>query len=64
MEKVFFCRERKPGECCEQKKIISHCLDLHDQRKGKLFEKLVLIDSSALSSFVSVDFVSCNEVNV
>jgi len=24
------CRERKPGECCEQKRITSHCLDLHD----------------------------------
>jgi len=38
----LFCRERKPGECCEQKRILSR-LDLHEQRKEKLFEKLVFI---------------------
>ena len=36
------CSERKSGECCEQNSILSsHCLDLHDQMKEKLFEKLV-----------------------
>ena len=38
------CRERKPGECCEQKRILScHCLDLHGQREDKLSGKLMLI---------------------
>jgi hypothetical protein len=36
------CRERKPGECYEQKRILSR-MDLHEQRKEKLFEKLVFI---------------------
>ena len=37
-------RERKPGECCEQKGILScHCLDLHTQREDKLSGKLMLI---------------------
>jgi hypothetical protein len=42
--RVISCRERKPGECCEQKRILSYrCLDSHDQRKEKLCGKLVLI---------------------
>jgi len=35
------CRERKPGECCDQKRILSYCLDLYDQRKEKLFDECV-----------------------
>jgi hypothetical protein len=36
--------ESKPGECCEQKRVLSsHCLDSHDERNEKHFEKLLLI---------------------